>query len=633
MIEATSRGRKDAGRLNWGLGLGGCRGRRGGLGGGLAAGCVAVLLALAGPGAAQQPKLPAPPGDGKPGPEKVPGLPEVEIPPAPQPFPGFSPRAVRLPRLPGAPAPLGSTPMPSPKDIAEYNRFIEKFVDPRNTLDLIVNRHRLMFLKQEPKRIQIGDEKVASYNLIKPTEIIIVGRQVGTTVLNLWFEDPDKKGKEVILSYLVRVLPDPEAKERLERAYQALADEINDTFPDSFVKMRMVGDKLIVSGQARDIAEGTHILQIIRANAPPTEQTRIPVSSINLNVTPGDLSAPGGVPGLESFLMAGGPNVVNLMRIPGEQQVMLKVTVAEVNRQAARTIGLDFSIRNNQGITVFSNNTGTLANGAGFNSNAGGAAGGGNGTGGVNLPINLDNGQISLSLHALKHLNYARALAEPNLVVMNGQTGSFLAGGQFPVPVITGFTAAGLQGVQFVPYGVQLAFTPYITDKDRIRLTVQSTVSVRDPGSGTSIGGGNIAGLNTRNFTTTVELREGQTLAVAGLIQQNLGTDSQRLPFLGNIPFLGQLTGVTRHSAGEQELVVLITPELVHPMEPKQIPPLPGSDLFEPSDLEFYVLGRMESRRAYDYRSPVMTDIHRMIRYHKCEQTYMFGPSGHEEPR
>jgi pilus assembly protein CpaC len=126
-----------------------------------------------------------------------------------------------------------------------------------------------------------------------------------------------------------------------------------------------------------------------------------------------------------------------------------------------------------------------------------------------------------------------------------------------------------------------------------------------------------------------VELREGQTLAVAGLIQNRLGANSSRVPFFGDLPIIGRLAAFDQINAEEQELVILITPKLVHGMEANCVPPLPGSDMFEPGDLEFYLLGRLESRRSYDYRSPVMTDIHRMQRYHRCEQLYITGPFGH----
>ncbi len=103
------------------------------------------------------------------------------------------------------------------------------------------------------------------------------------------------------------------------------------------------------------------------------------------------------------------------------------------------------------------------------------------------------------------------------------------------------------------------------------------------------------------------------------------------MPFFGDLPVIGRAFGFDQLNAGEQELVFLITPELVHPLHNEEMPPLPGSDLFEPGDLEFYLLGRLESRRSADYRSPVRTDIHRMINYHRCEELYIIGPSGHSE--
>jgi pilus assembly protein CpaC len=198
------------------------------------------------------------------------------------------------------------------------------------------------------------------------------------------------------------------------------------------------------------------------------------------------------------------------------------------------------------------------------------------------------------------------------------------------VPVVTGFTAAGLQGVQFVPFGVQLTFTPYLTDRDRVRLAVSADVSSRDLSvAQTTIAGANVPNLITRNFMTTVELREGQTLAVAGLIQNTLGADSERVPLFGDLPLIGPLTGYSKISAGEQELVILITPELVHPLEGKEVGALPGSDLFEPDDCEFYLLGRIEGRNGVDYRSPVRSDIHRILHFKKCEKQYLIGPAGH----
>ncbi len=563
------------------------------------------------------------------GPTRVPGK-VPELMPQPRPAGPFAPEQVRLPRMPDADTPLGRTPVPTAKDIADYNAFVGYMIDPHLTLDLVKDRVRIMQLKVRPLRTQIGDANIVEYNFIgqKATDIAFIGKQIGTTVFNVWFEDPADRAKEKILSFLVRVIPDPEELIRLENVYKRLEKEINCQFPNSVVCLKLVGDKVCVSGQAFDVAEASKILQLVAANSPSYQQyqtkraqnrdkqdpSKIPVAPIGAN----------GIPGLDDYLVSPDANIINQLRIGGEQQVMLRVTVAEVNRSAARSIGVNFSVRNNNGTQVLANNTGQIgqavANGvAGTTSTILG-----------NLPVALDNGQISIAINALRTLNYARSLAEPNLVALNGQTATFQAGGQFPVPVVAGNTFNQSQGigVSFVPFGVQLNFTPFITEKDRIRLNMAASVSTRDLSTGASIANSNVPGLNTRNFQTTVELREGQTLAVAGLIQNNLGADANRVPFFGDIPVINNLTGFSRTSMAEQELIVLVSPELHHSMDHKQTPPLPGADLFEPGDLEFYLLGRLEGRRGQDYRSPVRNDMERMIRFHRCEEQYIFGPTG-----
>jgi pilus assembly protein CpaC len=583
-------------------------------------------------------------------PEKAPAK-APETLPSPRPAEPFLPGRVRLPFLKGETCTTGTEPRPSAKELEQFNKYVQQFVDPKNTLDLFVGRSRLLILKEAPRRVQVGDEKVAKYAVVSPTELIIQGLEGGTTVLNLWFTDPKDKDKQTILSYLVRVFPDPERRARLERVYKALQDELNHAFPDSHVCLFLVGDKVVLTGQARDVAEATEILRIVQANAPQQpgkggggqgSLSQLPLASIQPVVGPGGVVAPG----IRNYQLPSAPNIINLLRIPGEQQVMLRVTVAEINRTAARSIGVNFNIMNNNGVTVFSNNTGNLfSNGAGaFGSSGsgggiggtGGGVGGGTGSGFGSVVSNLSaasaNGNIMAIISALRNLNFARSLAEPNLVALNGQTAAFQAGGQFPVPVVTGFTSAGLQGVNFVPFGVLLSFTPYITDRDRIRLALAAEVSTLNLGSQTTVGTTNVPGLNTRNIQTVVELREGQTLAVAGLIQNNFSTSSTRVPWFGDLPIIGRLAAFDTNAYGEQELVVLVTPELVHPLEHKEIPQLPGSDLFEPGDLEFYLLGRLESRRPYDYRSSVMTDIDRMRAYRRCERVYIFGPHGHTNP-
>jgi pilus assembly protein CpaC len=151
--------------------------------------------------------------------------------------------------------------------------------------------------------------------------------------------------------------------------------------------------------------------------------------------------------------------VINMLRVPGVQQVMLKVTVAEVNRSAARAIGASLSYTPSESLGLFSFAPPT---GSGDQPTASTIAGG---------RVVINRGDFELAINALKQINLARSLAEPELTTLNGRPANFLVGGSFPVPQITGFTAAGLQGVEFVPFGVQLQFLPVITDKDRIRLS------------------------------------------------------------------------------------------------------------------------------------------------------------------
>ncbi len=525
---------------------------------------------------------------------------------------------------------------PSPSDLAEAGKFVDNnFLDPKTPLTLYAGRTRLMVFKQPPTRIQIGDEKIVGYTLISPKQLSLLGstKDLGSTVLNLWFRDPADKAKEIVIGYLIRVVPDPETRAELEVRYKMLAAQINKAFPDSRISLNLVGDKLTVSGQAKDVADAVQILRIARSVAPREPDAKLPFNLGSVTLEP---YAPGRNR-FQDLMDAAGPHIINLLRIPGEQMVTLRVTVAEVNRSAARSIGLNFTIANKQGLQVFANNTGNI-NGSlsglgvfqGF-----GLVGAGGGVGQIanNLPAALDNGQIILAINAMRNLGYARTLAEPSLEVINGQTGTFHVGGEYPIPIVTGATSVGLQGVEFKPFGVQLTYTPTITDRDRIRLNLSFTVSTRDLSSGASFNGANVAGLNTRNFQTTVELRDGQTMAVAGMIQNNLGTQASRVPLLGDLPVVGRIFAFDQINAGEQELVVLVTPEFSHPLCEGEVPPLPGSDIYEPGDLEFYLLGRLESRRQYDYRSPVRTDLQRMRSYHRCEQLYIIGPSGHSEQK
>ena len=234
-----------------------------------------------------------------------------------------------------------------------------------------------------------------------------------------------------------------------------------------------------------------------------------------------------------------------------------------------------------------------------------------------------------LAIQALRTLNLARSLAEPNVVAINGQTAQFQAGGEFPVPNATATFGAVGQSVTFVPFGVSLTFVPYITDRDRIRLQLFGRVSTTDAALGATVGGTTVPGLQARTFRTTLEMREGQTLAMAGLIQNNLTSSSNRVPFFGDLPLVGHLAGYDQMSNQEFELVVLITPQLVHPMEHDEVCPLlvPICSSRATSNSSCSTGWRAAGSTTSAARCALTLRGSR--RYEHCEDIYILGPHGH----
>jgi pilus assembly protein CpaC len=551
--------------------------------------------------------------------------PRIQIPGPPL---GNAQEPSRFPLLPDVPRELADPPQ-RPEVQREYSRFIERTIDPELTLDLIVGRPRILAFKQTPTRIYLAQDSIATYDIIADTEIAVVGVAPGRTVLTLWVNDPDHPGEQRVLSYLLRVSQDAGYKLRLEQVFEALEEEINRGFPDSLVKLSLIGDQVVVRGQAKDVIEAAQIIRIVAEHAPPSRRDDRSDQLTNLSISQTSYSPEGVLQAGENLGLTldrlatvagleGDANVINMLTIPGEQQVMLRVTVAEVNRSALRSIGTNMRIEGSSGIgfdAAFPPRVGDLTDTTLMVFEGG--------------TFSVARGDFRLTVDALKQHNLARTLAEPNLVTLHGRPARFQAGGQFPVPAArVGFGSAA-QGVDFVPFGVQLQFIPFIVDRDKIRLNVAANVSTRDEALATEVDGSTVPGLNTRNFQNTVELREGQTLAVAGLIQSNFGANSSRVPGLGDLPIVGRLFKSDATTADEQELVILITPELVHPLDPEVGLSLPGSDVFEPGDLEFYVKGYLESRRSQDFRSPVRTDWARLKRYHLCEDVFIIGPNGH----
>jgi pilus assembly protein CpaC len=322
--------------------------------------------------------------------------------------------------------------------------------------------------------------------------------------------------------------------------------------------------------------------------------------------------------------------VVNLIRVPGVNQVMLRVRVAELNRTALREIGADWLYVSPQnGNIIGTNIAGSAVTASGL------------------LGLTPNNGALGpattafgvfptsgfeILIRALRQNSLLSIMAEPNLVAMSGMQASFLAGGQFPVPVPQGGTgASNVVTVQWKDFGVQLNFTPYVLADDSVRLTVNPIVSTIDPALGTTlvVGGSPVPGLDARSVTTTVEMRQGQTLAIAGLLQVTIDASTSRIPGLGDLPYIGPLFSNTSHKRTEKELLVLVTPYLVAPLDPCHVPCMPGEDVKDPTDLEFYLKNRIEGRTDSGYTSTANWDMPcRCRRTINLEKNYVNGPVG-----
>ncbi len=474
---------------------------------------------------------------------------------------------VAQPQLP----PPGGDGLVPPHHVVDPNvletELIEEVIEPQLSLDLDPTRSKIVRTKYPVHRIAITNPEIMDLNQFSPNEFEFIGKRSGQTALSLWYRIDD--GEELLLRYLVRVEPDNEEQERAELEYGRLEKRINEFFPNSYVQLIPVVDKLIVRGQARDSEEVSQIMSIIRGQSN---------AGFGFGFGSGDLlsgATVARIPGAEDLPEA---RIVNLITVPGEQQVMLKVRIAELTRNAGRTLGVDlevfqdhFSIQN-------------LLSGGG------------------NVTAILDDGDVSLLIKSVNGYGHGKILAEPTLVTLSGRAATFIAGGEFPVPTAVGIGGIGAASTYFRGFGTQLSFTPTVIDKDRIRLQVAPSVSSLNANA--TVNG--IPGLNTRAVSTTVDLREGQWLAVAGLIQDEQGGTRRSLFGLGAIPVLGGLFGTQDVTREETELVVLVSPELVHPLEEEQVPfLLPGMEVTEVTNHDFFWTQRIEGRPNLHHRSTV----------------------------
>ena len=509
---------------------------------------------------------------------------------------------------------------PSSSSIAKERALIDRIYEPELLLRVEPTQSKIIKTNYQIHRTAISHPEILDMQVFGENEIEIIGKKIGETTLTFWFEIPGQGAQ--VLRYYVQVEGAPQEQRRREARYKQLQSRINEFFPNSQIFLFPIDDKVIVRGQARDSQEAANIMQLLG------EENRRSRNGFNNNSTSrfflrqvGRSSSRDGRDFDDDFDRDDADDFINLLHVPGEQQVMLKVRVAEVVRNSNRASGTDIT-------AVFDSfEVGHLISGGG------------------NLSAILNDGDVEFFLKAVASHGYGKILAEPTLVTISGKTARFLAGGEFAVPTSVGIDGIGAASTTFRGFGTELQFTPTVIDKDLVRLEVAPSFSSINDNA--TVGG--IPGLNRRSVETTVDLREGQWLAVAGLIQDEQGGNRSRLPYLGDLPILGNIFSSQNTTRFETELIVLVSPELVHPLETEQLPLiLPGMDITDPTDDDFFKRHLIEGYQGFDHRSTVWPEMrhqmrgvqqteflrrisHGIKRRMDVQSAYVSGPSGFSE--
>ena len=438
-------------------------------------------------------------------------------------------------------------------------------------------------------RSAVVDPSICDVVQFSPREVSIIGKSTGATNVTFWFQDPAL----VPRTFLVTVTPDLEAKKQNNLNLEMLEEDDQQVVSQQQDQVDSGGKQAVGDRPGPDGAEAAQIMVLIRGEA--TDQSGHWL---------GGHLVEGTTTGLLTAADVGHPlpayQVVNLLRIPGVHQVLLRVKIAELNRTAARNfgVGLDMTFPVNSGSLVLQSlltaSTGQTVVGT------------------------FDHNNLNFGIHYLEEHGVVRMLSEPTLVTLSGQAASFVAGGEFAVPTVVGVQGASGVSTTFRAFGAIISFLPVVLDKDRIRLFVSPEFSKIDAG----LSSGGIPGLDTRAVTTTVEMRRGQTLAIAGLLDDAMTNNTA-----GDVPFFCSRSWVRGTSRQETELIILVTPELVHPMDPEEVPPLPGFDVTEPNNVDFYLKGRIEGNPTERYRSTVWPELR--YRYNAGGSAMISGPYGH----
>ncbi|SEP06944.1 pilus assembly protein CpaC [Salinihabitans flavidus] len=406
------------------------------------------------------------------------------------------------------------------------------------TLNVPVNRAVVVESETPFAELSIANPSIADISSLSDRTIYVLGKSPGLTTLTLL----DGSGR-LITNVNVRVAADvSEFKERLRQI-----------MPGEKIEVRTANDGIVLSGTVSSTQRLQRALDLAERYAPE--------------------------------------RVSNLMSVSGVQQVMLKVRFAEMQRSVSKSLSSSLSLdgsvlSNNLGLT---GGTGTTTTSGAISNALGGAVPASNSNlGAIQFGFNAGAVEVGILLEALETKGVVRTLAEPNLTALSGQEASFLAGGEYPVPVSQD---TGTVSVEFKRFGVELNFVPRVIDGDLINLEMGAAVSGIDTSNSFSDGSFTINAFKRREASTTVELRDGESFAIAGLLQDDFQDSAGQIPWLGDIPILGALFRSADYQRAQSELVIIVTAHLVTPTRGEALA-LPTDRVKPPSEKDLFMFGR-----------------------------------------
>ncbi|WP_442970408.1 type II and III secretion system protein family protein [Roseovarius sp. E0-M6] len=432
----------------------------------------------------------------------------------------------------GAAVMIGHVPSPT---MAESLHVVRK----GTARDLSVAMNRAIVVESDVPfaELSIANPSIADFSTLSDRTIYLLGKAPGRTTLTLL----DANGR-LITNVEVRVGADiSEFKERLRQI-----------LPNERIEVRTANDGIVLSGTVSSSPRLQRALDLAERYAPE--------------------------------------RVSNLMSVSGKQQVMLKVRFAEMQRSVTKSLGTSLlvdGLGNGIGAAVATQSIGNSAvNATGITP---GTSNGSANAGAAFFGLNAGSAQIGILLQALEEKGIVRTLAEPNLTALSGQEANFLAGGEYPIPVSQ---EDGAITVEFKRFGVELNFVPRVLDDDVINLEMAAAVSSLDPANGFTNGQLTISAFRRRDTSTTVALRDGESFAIAGLLQDDFRDNNNQVPWLGDLPVLGALFRSANYRRSQTELVIIVTAHLVSPTSGETLA-LPTDRVTLPSETDLFLNGRV----------------------------------------